>query len=62
MKTKRHTCSLWTTFDREEISGYEIGRIYMICKIYGEETNNSDGTCDECKFSVIDLDDISSNM
>lgn len=34
----------------------------MICKICGEETNNSDGVCDECKFSVIDLDGISSNM
>jgi len=34
----------------------------MICKICGEETDNPDGICDECKFSVIDLDGISPNM
>ena len=34
----------------------------MICRICGEETDNPDGICDECKFSVIDLDGISPNM
>ncbi len=31
----------------------------MICKICGEETNNPNGICNECKYSVIDLDYIS---
>ena len=59
---KRHAFSLWTTFDCEETNCYEIGRIHMICKTCGEETDNPDGICDECKFSVIDLDGISPNM
>jgi len=34
----------------------------MICKICGEETDNPDGICKECKYSVIDLSYISSNI
>jgi hypothetical protein len=30
----------------------------MICKICGEETDNPNGVCDECKFSVINIDEI----
>ena len=35
---------------------------YMICKICGEETDNPGGICDECKFSVINIDEIPPNM
>ena len=59
---KRHICSFWTTVNYEDINGYGIGRIYMICKICGEETDNPDGICNECKFSVINLDDIPPNI
>ena len=35
----------------------------MLCKICGvEETDNSDGICDDCKFSIISSDDIPPNM
>jgi len=35
----------------------------MICKICGiEETNNPDGICDYCKFSIINSDDIPPNF
>jgi len=34
----------------------------MICKICGEETDNPDGVCDECKFSVISIDEIPPNI
>ena len=31
----------------------------MICKICGtEETDNPDGICDDCKFSIVSNDDI----
>jgi NMD protein affecting ribosome stability and mRNA decay len=31
----------------------------MLCKICGvEETDNPDGVCDDCKFSMISNDDI----
>jgi hypothetical protein len=36
--------------------------VMKICKICGEETDNPVGVCDECKFSVIDLEGISPNM
>ena len=58
MESKRHKCSRWTTFNCEWINRNWVGRIDMICKICGEETDNSDGICIECKFSVIDLDGI----
>ena len=31
----------------------------MICKICGDETDNHNSICDECKFSVINLDEFS---
>jgi NMD protein affecting ribosome stability and mRNA decay len=35
----------------------------MLCKICGvEETDNPDGICDDCKFSIISSDDIPPNM
>ena len=29
----------------------------MICKICGDETDNHNCICDECEFSVINLDE-----
>jgi len=29
----------------------------MICRICGGETDNHNSICDECKFSVINLDE-----
>jgi len=34
----------------------------MICKICGEETDNPGSICDECKFSVINIDKIPPNI
>jgi len=35
----------------------------MICKICGvNETDNPDGICDDCKFSIIGNEDISPNL
>jgi len=35
----------------------------MICKICGvNETDNPDGICDDCKFSIISNDDIPPNF
>jgi NMD protein affecting ribosome stability and mRNA decay len=37
--------------------------IIMICKICGvNETDNPDGICDDCKFSIISNDDIPPNF
>ena len=35
----------------------------MICKICGvNETDNPDGICDDCKFSIVSNDDILPNI
>jgi NMD protein affecting ribosome stability and mRNA decay len=37
--------------------------IIMLCKICGvNETDNPDGMCDDCKFSIISNDDIPPNF
>lgn len=42
---------------------YILYTTMMICKICGvEETDNPDGICDDCKFSIIGNDDIPPNM
>ena len=38
---------------------YDLEGINMICKICGvNETDNPDGICDDCKFSMIGTDGI----
>ena len=37
--------------------------LYMICKICGvNETENPDGICDDCKFSIISIDEYFANI